>query len=128
MSINHCELRSNHSPQSASFTEKDVREGTLRAWAEIAVLVDSDCLVMSSSMFSFLAYYIRGETQCAVRVNDRSIDFVTKRIVPYDYESGDWMKYTGTEIGAKALAKRKADATGSRRQTRKCTPSSGGAQ
>lgn len=43
-----------------------IYQGTMDTWAEILVLANSLCLVMSESMFSFAAQYIRGPKTCNV--------------------------------------------------------------
>jgi len=67
------------SNKSSSDFEQDVMD----TWAEIAVLVDSDCLIMSSSLLSFLAYYIRGATMCNVHIPECNATTVAQRINKY---------------------------------------------
>jgi len=60
-----------------------IHQGVIDAWAEVAVLVDSDCLIMSRSMFAFLAHYIRDETMCSVYISDCNENTVTQKINKY---------------------------------------------
>ena len=48
------------------FLKKDIHQGVVETWAEILVLAESKCLVISKSMFAFSAYYIRGPEECNV--------------------------------------------------------------
>jgi len=71
-----------------------VLQGVIDAVAEVVILVDSECLVMSKSMFSFLAYYIRGpENRCNVAVQLCDMEAVIRRSNFYLYESGDKYVY-----------------------------------
>mmetsp|Transcript_28585 Transcript_28585/g.65349 ORF Transcript_28585/g.65349 Transcript_28585/m.65349 type:complete len:493 (-) Transcript_28585:797-2275(-) len=67
-----------------------VLQGVIDAVAEIVILVDSECLIMSKSMFSFLAYYIRGpKNRCNIPVQLCNAKSVTYKSNFYCYESGD---------------------------------------
>jgi len=60
VNIFHVDLSTRIGTGVTSIDNDHIHQGVLDTWAEVAVLVDSDCLVMSRSMFAFLAYYIRG--------------------------------------------------------------------
>ena len=44
--------------------------GSLDGWAELVVLADSKCVIMSWSMLSFAAHYLGGDNRCGVFVED----------------------------------------------------------
>lgn len=70
--------------------------------AEVVILVDATCLVMSKSMFSFLAYYIRGaENRCNVFVGLCDQSAVNRQYNTYPYESGDKFAYESHSQQAK---------------------------
>jgi len=74
------------------FSEEEKANGALDGWAELAVLVDSDCLVIDNSMYTTTAYYIRGPDACNVHVWECNADAVREHSHLYDYEPGDFSK------------------------------------
>jgi len=61
--------------------------GSLDGWAELVVLADSQCIIMSWSMLSFAAHYLGGENRCSAFVNDcDNIDLSVPH--EYAYEAG----------------------------------------
>ena len=72
-------------------TDQTITDGTLDVFAEIAVLAGSECLVMANSMFSFLAYYVRGPDRCNIHVRQCCKENIanTKSFIQYHYEPGD---------------------------------------
>eukprot|EP00588_Corethron_pennatum_P009262 CAMPEP_0194272930 /NCGR_PEP_ID=MMETSP0169-20130528/6377_1 /TAXON_ID=218684 /ORGANISM="Corethron pennatum, Strain L29A3" /LENGTH=595 /DNA_ID=CAMNT_0039015723 /DNA_START=50 /DNA_END=1838 /DNA_ORIENTATION=- len=83
VNIFHVDLSTRNGTGVTSLANDDIHQGVLDTWAEVAVLVDSDCLVMSRSMFAFLAYYIRGETTCNVYIMDCNAATVAKKMNTY---------------------------------------------
>jgi len=80
-------------------TTSSIQQGVVDMLAEVAVLVDSKCLVMSQSMFSYLAYYIRGpDDRCNIHVKPCTWDTINRESNLYAYESGD---KSSKEISAK---------------------------
>jgi len=80
-----------HVDKSTLESSTDVQNyrGTLDAWAEQIVLTDSQCLIMSWSMYSFIAYYIRGgQNRCAIFVNDCNQKDLTLEWNNYWFEPG----------------------------------------
>jgi len=74
--------------------DQQILKGVIDAMAEVVILVDATCLVMSKSMFSFLAYYIRGaESRCSVFVDLCDQSAVNRKYNTYPYESGDKSTY-----------------------------------
>mmetsp|Transcript_47067 Transcript_47067/g.91865 ORF Transcript_47067/g.91865 Transcript_47067/m.91865 type:complete len:472 (+) Transcript_47067:257-1672(+) len=85
--------------------QANIHQGVIDTWAEVAVLVDSDCLIMSRSMFTFLAYYIRDETMCGVYIEDCNENTVTQKINKYPtdpvyiiYEAKDHLSQAGSRV------------------------------
>ena len=77
--------------EGAEITIGDDRsyQGSLDGWAELAVLIDSKCLVMSWSMFSFAAHYIRGENLCGIYFGDcHNTTVALNDPHEYSYEAG----------------------------------------
>jgi hypothetical protein len=56
--------------------------GSLDGWAELVVLADSKCIIMSWSMLSFAAHYLGGEHRCGVFVEDCMKEDLA---VPHEY-------------------------------------------
>mmetsp|Transcript_45093 Transcript_45093/g.88233 ORF Transcript_45093/g.88233 Transcript_45093/m.88233 type:complete len:469 (-) Transcript_45093:172-1578(-) len=81
--IFHVDLSTRADTGRSGLDNKEIDQGVLDTWAEVAVLVDSDCLILSSSLFSFLAYYIRGDTTCNVYLPECNTTTVAKRINKY---------------------------------------------
>eukprot|EP00588_Corethron_pennatum_P000014 CAMPEP_0194294464 /NCGR_PEP_ID=MMETSP0169-20130528/50717_1 /TAXON_ID=218684 /ORGANISM="Corethron pennatum, Strain L29A3" /LENGTH=446 /DNA_ID=CAMNT_0039043321 /DNA_START=287 /DNA_END=1627 /DNA_ORIENTATION=- len=70
MEIFHVDL-STRKEGNPKMHEEEVRRGFIDTWAEVVVLIDSDCLIISRSMFSTLAYYIRDDREtCNVHILD----------------------------------------------------------
>jgi len=77
-----------HVDKSAKY-RSEIYRGTLDAWAEQVVLIDSQCLIMSWSMYSFCAYYIRGgQHRCAIFVDDCNQTDLTLEWNNYWFEPG----------------------------------------
>ena len=92
MTIFHIDksMRSGSSKNVSSITKAETYRGVLDGWAELSVLVDADCLVVSNSMFSAMAYYIRGDQgQCNTHVLECKEEIVRQVSHSYTYESGD---------------------------------------
>ena len=49
-------------------TDQAVTQGVIDTWAEMLVLSESTCLLLSQSMFSFGSLYIRGARDCVVHL------------------------------------------------------------
>mmetsp|Transcript_15754 Transcript_15754/g.35453 ORF Transcript_15754/g.35453 Transcript_15754/m.35453 type:complete len:752 (-) Transcript_15754:371-2626(-) len=91
-----------------------IQQGVIDMMAEIVVLVDSHCLIMSKSMFSFLAYYIRGpDDQCNVSTSQCNEIDLLRRSNLFAYESGDKIS---PELSDKTLRKRFFKARGKLRK------------
>ena len=61
--------------------------GSLDGWAELVILADSQCIIMSWSMLSFAAHYLGGENRCSALVDDcNEIDLSVPH--KYAYEAG----------------------------------------
>ncbi len=61
--------------------------GSLDGWAELVILADSQCIIMSWSMLSFAAHYLGGENRCSAFVDDcGKIDLSVPH--EYSYEAG----------------------------------------
>ena len=61
--------------------------GSLDGWAELVVLAESKCVIMSWSMLSFAAHYLGGDNRCGVFVEDcMEIDLAVPH--EYAYEAG----------------------------------------
>ena len=58
-------------------------------WADLVVLVDSECLVLTNSMFSFAAYYIRGPHTCNIHAAECDSETIAEYSHRYAYESED---------------------------------------
>eukprot|EP00562_Extubocellulus_spinifer_P017243 CAMPEP_0178609718 /NCGR_PEP_ID=MMETSP0697-20121206/38789_1 /TAXON_ID=265572 /ORGANISM="Extubocellulus spinifer, Strain CCMP396" /LENGTH=1413 /DNA_ID=CAMNT_0020248299 /DNA_START=166 /DNA_END=4403 /DNA_ORIENTATION=- len=63
-------------------------QGSLDGWAELSVMVDAECIIMSWSMFSFAAHYIGGENRCGVYVGHCQEENVGNIPHEYSYETG----------------------------------------
>jgi len=82
--------------------DQQILKGVIDAMAEVVILVDATCLVMSKSMFSFLAYYIRGaENRCNVFVGLCDQSAVNRQYNTYPYEYGDKFVYESHSQQAK---------------------------
>jgi len=88
MSIVHLDL-STRNKSGKDISDNAIHEGILDVYAEVAVLVDSDCLVTSQSMYSFLAYYIRDETACSVYLHDCNDNTVRRKVNIYHSDPFD---------------------------------------
>jgi len=86
VNIFHVDLSTRKKVGDPSMNSSDIHQGVLDTWGEIAVLVDSECLVMSRSFFSFLAYYIRGESKCSVFVENCNDKTVNQKINKYNVD------------------------------------------
>jgi len=84
VNIFHVDLSTREDSGVPSIEKKIVHQGVLDTWAEVAVLVDSDCLIMSRSMFAFLAYYIRGGTKCNMYLQQCNATTVALQINEYN--------------------------------------------
>ena len=71
------------------WNDMEASQGALDVWAELAVLADAECLVVSNSMFGFMTYYIRGEDKCSVHVLECNAKAIGKYSHAYDYEAGN---------------------------------------
>ena len=90
----HKDLLIYHIDKSKSNDNQHILKGAIDAMAEVVILVDATCLVMSKSMFSFLAYYIRGaENRCNIFVDLCDQSAVNRKYNTYPYESGDKFAY-----------------------------------
>ena len=59
--------RSNYTaPQKMNSTDPTVAQGVIDTWAEMLVLAQSACFIVSKSMFSFGSLYLRDPNDCAV--------------------------------------------------------------
>ena len=63
--------------------DHSVLSGTIDAWAEMLILSESACLLISQSMFSFGSLYMRYPGRCAVRL--KSCDIPAHREGHYSY-------------------------------------------
>lgn len=63
-------------------------EGSLDGWAELSLMADARCLVMSWSMFSFAAHFIGGRNRCGVYVGHCDDENVINPVHEYSYEAG----------------------------------------
>jgi len=98
----HKDLLIYHIDKSKSNDNQHILKGVIDAMAEVVILVDATCLVMSKSMFSFLAYYIRGaENRCNVFVGLCDQSAVNRQYNTYPYESGDKFAYESHSQQAK---------------------------
>ena len=73
---------------AASVNDEELSyRGSLDVWAELVVLADSKCVIMSWSMLSFAAHYLGGEHRCGILVEDCMEEDLA---VPheYTYEAG----------------------------------------
>jgi len=81
--IFHVDLSTREEAGNPRMSKDKVHNGFLDTLAELAVLVDSSCLIMSKSMFSILAYYIRDDTTCNVYIPDCNDATVAQRFNKY---------------------------------------------
>jgi len=88
MSIFHLDLSTRHK-SGADISDNAIHEGILDVYAEVAVLGDSDCLITSKSMYSFLAYYIRDEGACSVYIHDCNDNTVRRKVNIYHSDPYD---------------------------------------
>jgi len=83
VNIFHVDLSTRAKLGTPTTNKSQIHQGVTDTWAEVVVLVDSDCLVISKSLFAFLAYYIRDETMCSVYISDCNEKTITKKINKY---------------------------------------------
>jgi len=107
INIFHVDLSTRNGTGVTDMNMNDIDQGVLDTWAEIGVLVDSDCLIMSKSMFSFLAYYIRGEKSCNVYMPDCNDNTVSQQINQYDKDPFQYIHPPSGEPKIKKVHRKK---------------------
>jgi acid phosphatase class B len=55
--------------KSIDAVDPAVAQGVIDTWAEMSVLSESTCILLSQSMFSFGALYMRGARDCVIHLN-----------------------------------------------------------
>jgi len=88
MSIFHLDLSTRYK-SGADMSDNAIHEGVLDVYAELAVLGESNCLITSKSMFSFLVYYIRDEAACSVYLKDCNDNTVRRKVNIYHSDPYD---------------------------------------
>ena len=97
----HIDKESRSVEKRKKLLKKDIYQGVVETWAEMLVLAESKCLVISKSMFAFSAYYIRGPKACNVylplcdkpgEVESTSKVYHVENIFRAGFRAGSWKK------------------------------------